>query len=233
MPRLLDLYSCAGGAAMGYHRAGFEVVGVDINPQPRYPFEHHVGDALEYLAEHGHEFDAIHASPPCQAFTAAGAFNPDVKHPDLLAPTREALMELGKPFVIENVSGSPMGNYLTLCGSEFGLLANDTDGTLLQLQRHRQFESNVWLMGAGGCQHITGVQTASVFGYGGGMTPAYRDSPERSKGYVPHVSVCASLIGVDWMNKRELSECIPPAYTEWIGGQLLAELAVLEGGADR
>ena len=224
-PRLLDLYCCAGGAGMGYHRAGFEVVGVDINPQPRYPFGFVQADALDYLADHAHEYQAIHASPPCQAFTAAGAFNPTVEHPDLLTPTRAALEALAHPYVLENVSGAPMGNYVTLCGSEFGLRARDLDGAVLQLKRHRQFESNVWLWGAGGCQHDRAVQVGSVFGYGGGMTPAYRDSDTRSKGYVPHVTVCAQLVGVDWkMTKRELSECIPPAYTQWLGSQLIAQL---------
>lgn len=223
--RLLDLFSCAGGAAMGYHRAGFEVVGVDINPQPRYPFEHHVADALEFLAEHGHEFDAVHASPPCQAYTVAGHLPTNaVEHPDLLAPTRDALDALGKPYIIENVPGAPMRDFVTLCGSEFNLLAPDIDGEFVQLRRHRQFESNVWLMGAGGCQHRTGMVTASVFGHGGGMHWQRRNDPTRSKGYIPHNKVAAALLGVDWMNKREMSECIPPAYTEYLGRQLLKQL---------
>jgi DNA (cytosine-5)-methyltransferase 1 len=123
-PKLLDLFSCAGGAAMGYHRAGFEVVGVDISPQPRYPFEHHVGDALEYLAAHGHEFDAVHASPPCQTHTAYGRSDTVgwvERYQDFLPQTRAALIELGKPYVIENVVGAPMDAPFQLCGSSFGL----------------------------------------------------------------------------------------------------------------
>src|SRR5690554_2039294 len=121
-PRLLDLFSCAGGAGVGYARSGFDVVGVDNKPQKHYPFEFHQDDALRYLAEHWEEFDAIHASPPCQVYSAtkhahAGAGN----HPDLLEPTREAVRATGLPYVIENVEGAPLLDPLTLCGSEFGL----------------------------------------------------------------------------------------------------------------
>ena len=93
-PRLLDLFCGAGGAAVGYHRAGFDVVGVDIKPQPRYPFEFVQADALEYVAEHGHEFDAIHASPPCQLYTVANNIH-GKNHPDLLPSTRERLIASG------------------------------------------------------------------------------------------------------------------------------------------
>ena len=103
--RLLDLFSGAGGAAMGYHRAGFDVVGVDKEPMKRYPFEFHQGDALEYLAEHGHEFDAIHASPPCQAYCSLKSMPNAKKHPELVEPTRALLKASGKPWVIENVIG--------------------------------------------------------------------------------------------------------------------------------
>lgn len=220
-PRLLDLYSCAGGAAVGYARAGFDVVGVDIRRQRNYPYEHHVSDALEYLREHGRRFDVIHASPPCQRFTKAGAVARR-DHLDLLAPTRAALEDLGKPYVIENVPGAPMTSYVTLCGSEFGLRAVDVDGVVLQLRRHRQFESNVWLMGAGGCNHAPDVVTASVYGNG----TSWKAAPEAARGgYVPHKSVCAQLLGISHhMTKHELSESIPPAYTEFLGRQLLAQL---------
>lgn len=105
---------------MGYHRAGFDVVGVDIAPQPRYPFEFHQGDALEYVAAHGHEFDAIHASPPCQGYSATRFIRGNA-HSDLVGPTREALQASGKPYVIENVAGAPLLNPVTLVGSMFGL----------------------------------------------------------------------------------------------------------------
>ena len=226
-PRLLDLFCCAGGAGMGYHRAGFDVVGVDIAPQPHYPFEFHQGDALEFLAAHGHEFDAIHASPPCQVYSTTKHAHPDTgKHPDLLAPTRTALIESGLPYVIENVEGATLRDPLTLCGSEFNLRAFDVDGLPLALRRHRLFESNVWLMGPGGCIHDT-TQIAGSYTAGRHRTPAQRDDPTRRGGYTPALRVRAALLGIDWhMNEHELAQAIPPAYTEWIGSQLIAQLVV-------
>lgn len=223
-PRILDLFSCAGGAAMGYHRAGFEVVGVDLNPQPRYPFEHHVGDALEFVAAHGHEFDAIHASPPCQTYSKTRTLH-DNEHPDLVAPTRAALIATGKPYVIENVVGAPLVDPLVLCGTEFNMVAPDVDGTPLKLVRHRLFESNVELAGNGGCRHDPSIPTATVYGAGGGWTPAHRDNPSRRGGYIPHTDVCRALLGVDWTTKHELSQVVPPAFTEHLGRQLIEAVA--------
>jgi DNA (cytosine-5)-methyltransferase 1 len=225
---------------MGYHRAGFDVVGVDINPQPRYPFPHLVGDAVailralidgeRFIWSDGRtfgigDFDAIHASPPCQRFTAfqSVAKNADA-HLDLLTPTRALLEEWGGAWIIENVPGSPMHDYIQLCGSEFNLTALDTDGELLQLRRHRWFESSVFLMGATGCQHLPGVQTASVIGHGGGWPASYKG--KLGGGYTPHRRVCRELMGMDWGNAREVSESIPPVYTEFLGGQLITQLAV-------
>jgi DNA (cytosine-5)-methyltransferase 1 len=210
---------------MGYHRAGFEVVGVDINPQPRYPFEFHQGDALEFLAAHGHEFDVIHASPPCQGFTRMQNIAKNAGgHLDLLTPIRPMLEELGKPYVIENVEGAPIRRDITLCGSMFGMTALDTDGVLLQLRRHRIFETNMPLLMPGPCNHLPGVLTASVMGHGGGWPASYKG--KLGGGYTPHTSVCRELMGMDWTNKRELSESIPPVYTEFIGGQLMHAVAV-------
>lgn len=219
MPKLLDLFSCAGGAAMGYHRAGFDVVGVDIQPQPHYPFEHHVADALEFLAAHGHEFDAIHASPPCQAYSITKNGH-TVEHPELLGPTRELLREIGRPYVIENVEGAPMIDPLRLCATEFGLRADDVDGVPLALRRHRLFESSTWLWGRGGCQHDDTI-VAGVYGGSRHEKPEHRDGPRRG-GYTPALPVRAALLGIDWkMTEHELNQAIPPAYTEWIGRQLL------------
>src|SRR5690606_19595353 len=127
-PTLLDLYCCAGGAGMGYHLAGFEVFGVDISDQPNYPFQMHTGDAIEYVKRHGHEFDAIHASPPCQGHSgptkgtnAARNAAQGRSHPDLIDATRQALDATGKPYVIENVMGAPLRRDLVLCGEMFGL----------------------------------------------------------------------------------------------------------------
>ncbi|WP_082581200.1 DNA cytosine methyltransferase [Leifsonia sp. Root227] len=225
-PRLLDLFCCAGGAGTGYARAGFDVVGVDIDPQPRYPFEFHQADALKYLRDHGHEFDAIHASPPCQVYSKTAHLH-DNEHPDLLAPTRVELEATGLPYVIENVEGAPLIAPLTLCGSEFGLMAPDVDGLPLALRRHRLFESNVWLMGAGGCEHDPNIQVAGSYTAGRHRTPVHRDNPNRLGGYTPALSVRAALLGIDWkMNEHELAQAIPPAYTEFIGGQLIRSLTL-------
>jgi DNA (cytosine-5)-methyltransferase 1 len=146
--RLLDLFCGAGGAAEGYRRAGFEVVGVDINPQPHYPFEFIQGDALRMLELCGgmqldKGFDAIHASPPCQAFTAYQRTGvPSIDHPDLIEIVRWLLRNTGVPWVIENVTGAPLQNPIQLCGTGFGL----------KVQRHRLFETNFPLMSPG-CSH--------------------------------------------------------------------------------
>lgn len=130
-PRLLDLFCGAGGAGMGYHQAGFDVVGVDINPQPDYPFEFHQADAMEFPLD---GFDAIHASPPCQVFTALKTMHNAGEHFDLLTPMRARLKEWGGPYVIENVPGAPMQDHVTLCGSSFGLGVKKYDR---ELRRHR------------------------------------------------------------------------------------------------
>lgn len=216
--RLLDLFSCAGGAAMGYHRAGFEVVGVDINPQPRYPFEHHVGDAIEFVNAHGHEFDAIHASPPCQTFTAyrrRGAGVGD-SYVDLIPQTRDALERIGVPYVIENVetAKAELIGPVRYCGSSFGL----------DVRRHRLFESNIPL-NAPPCDHAW-------------QTPRFPPATNRSNlrstvevgvWRIP-LDVQRRAMGIDWMGLRELSEAIPPAYTQHIGEQLLrAARSINEG----
>jgi DNA (cytosine-5)-methyltransferase 1 len=213
-PRLLDLFSGAGGAGMGYHRAGFEVVGVDLAPQPRYPFELRRMDALTALAhviyQHdGWEFDAIHASPPCQAFTAYRRRGAGVGdgYADLIAPTRGLLRMTGLPWVVENVPGAPLENAIQLCGSSLGL----------EVRRHRLFESNLAIM-APPCAH----------GQQSGRYPAATNRAENSRRTVEvgvwriPLDVQQRAMGIDWMTLEELSEAIPPAYTEHIGGYLLA-----------
>ncbi len=206
-PRLLDLFCGAGGAAMGYHRAGFDVVGVDIAPQPRYPFEFVQADAIEFMAEEAlmPGFDVYHASPPCQAYSWS-ARRWDVPRADLLDPTRQLLKEIGRPWVIENVIGAPMDG-VALCGTYFGL------GVL----RHRRFESSELLLAPGGsCRHIGTVgegDYVTVAGHGG----------DNAKGHGSRAQKQAAM-GIDWMTDVELNEAIPPAYTEWIGRQLLASI---------
>jgi len=227
-PKLLDLFCCAGGAGMGYHRAGFDVVGVDLEPQPNYPFEFHQGDALailrrllnnEALRFYGHEellglddFDAIHASPPCQGYTALAAVHGN-EWPKLVEPVRELLDATGLPYIIENVQGSPVRRDMTLCGEMFGL----------EVIRHRYFELGGWTGTApahkphrgrvAGMRHgqwFTGPYFA-VYGEGGG------------KG---SVAEWQRAMGIDWTDvRREIAEAIPPAYTQHIGEQLLAHIA--------
>jgi DNA (cytosine-5)-methyltransferase 1 len=202
--RLLDLFCKGGGAAMGYHRAGFEVVGVDIEPQPHYPFEFIQADALTVdLAG----FDVIHASPPCQAFTAyRRRRGVGEGYPDLIEPIRRRLDAAGVPYVIENVAGAPLRDAIMLCGSAFGL----------DVQRHRYFESNVPLI-APACDH-------SVW------TPRFPPATNRTNlrrtvevgvWRIP-LAVQQQAMGIDWLPLAQLTEAIPPAYTEHIGRQLVA-----------
>jgi DNA (cytosine-5)-methyltransferase 1 len=207
-PRLLDLFSGAGGAAEGYHRAGFDVVGVDHSFQPNYPFEHHQADALTFPLE---GFDAVHASPPCQAFTAYRRRGAGVGdgYPDLIAPVRARLAGAGVPWVIENVPGAPLVNPVQVCGSGLGL----------DVRRHRLFESNVPLWGVP-CAHGT---QAPRFAPASNRT-ALRRTVEVGVWRIP-LEVQRAAMGIGWMTLGELTEAIPPAYTEHVGGQLLAELA--------
>lgn len=229
-PWLLDLFCGAGGAAMGYHRAGFEVVGVDVKPQPRYPFRFLQMDALSLVRMpdgciatpdqvHLGHFAAVHASPPCLDHTQLAAMTGGDGTGWMLPATRELLQTWGLPYVIENVPGAPMPGALRLCASEFGLRAVDHDGRLLALRRHRYFESNVLLMGAGGCQHDPDIAIAGVYG-------GNNNGPKRGRncGYVPRVDIRRQLMGIDWMIRREINLAIPPAYTEHIGHQLKAAL---------
>ena len=209
MPRLLDLFCGAGGSAVGYHRAGFDVTGVDHKPMPRFPFKFIKADALEYLAEHGREFDAIHASPPCQAFTTARMIHHNRPvHPirprqylDLLTPTRARLQDTPLPWVIENVPNAPMRADVILCGSMFGF--GSRHGGLI---RHRWFEFFKPVLNlVPPCQHRR--NTISVFGHGGHIYYGVQDWRE--------------CMGIDWMTRDELAQAIPPAYTQFIGKQLL------------
>lgn len=205
--RVLDLYCGVGGSAVGYHRAGFtEVVGVDHVFQPRYPFAFVQADALEYVQAHGHEFDAIHASPPCQAYSVVSAIRPDYKYPDLIKDTRNALQSMGKPYVIENVPGAPLLGTLMLCGSMFGL----------QVKRHRIFETSFGLFSPPySCNHQKG-QFLDMYSSG-----HRRRGTERS--------YCDAM-GVTWAPVSAATESIPPAYCDFIGRELLK---AIERGEER
>ena len=223
-PRLLDLFCGAGGAAVGYHRAGFDVVGVDINPQPHYPYEFMRADAIGVMREFImglvaqpiawdiNDFDAVHASPPCQSFSAYRRKGQGVgeHYPNLIASTRSLLQRLELPYVIENVVGAPLNNPIRLCGSSFGL----------NVRRHRLFESNISLYDLP-CYHEW-------------QTPRFppatnrtnlRSTVEVGVRRIP-LAIQQDAMGIDWMTLTELSQAIPPAYTKHIGAQLIAHLTV-------
>ena len=227
-PRLLDLFCCEGGAAVGYDRAGFEVVGVDLEPRfaKRYPFEFRQGDAIEFVKEHGHEFDVVHASPPCQRYSITNAARHE--YPDLIGPTRDALIATGKPWVIENVVGAPLIDATTLCWSMFCKAGSviDDDGTPLRMERHRQFETNWTLHSPCKCAHPKGVQVAGS--YGGARRDKWEAKHVRKGGYVPSVAVQQELLGIDWMTQYGMYQSIPPVYSAYVGLKLMATLTESE-----
>ena len=222
-PRLLDLFCGAGGCSVGYARAGFEVVGVDIEPQPNYPFEFHQLDAMEVafglqvdaldvvLPYDASDFDAIHASPPCQAHSTLNGKNKK-DYLDLVEPTRGRLRGSGLPYVIENVVGAPLVNAVQLCGSSFGL----------DVRRHRLFESSIGLM-VPPCAHHLQTPRFRIYEKG-----AWKLSPTvpvyGAHGGGKAAEHWAEAMGIDWMTRAELAQAIPPAYTEFIGQQLMAHI---------
>lgn len=214
-PKLLDLFCGAGGAGMGYINAGFDVTGIDIAPQPDYPGEFIQGDALEYLAAHGHEYEARHGSPPCQASSAlTKGTNKGREYLNLIPATRALLATFDGPSVIENVQGSDLRRDYTLCGEMFGL----------RVLRHRYFEVSGFapeppehvkhrgkVAGWRHGQFFEGPYFA-VYGEGGG------------KGTVAQWQ---DAMGMHWTdNRKSIAEAIPPAYTEFIGRQIMAQLAL-------
>ena len=279
MPRLLDLFCCAGGASVGYSRAGFEVHGCDQDKQKHYPFFMYRMDWQECLETYGHLYDAFAASPPCQGYSVLKHMTTK-EHAKLLEPVRVALKATGKPYVIENVAGAAkhMIEPLMLCGSMFGL--QTPCGA--QLRRHRLFESNVFLMSPGECRHgdvtiavqgheatnerermiargcisvhggeardrrrtieVAGdhardpqmerekyrPRTISMTGNHADGSPTVHDSGSAHRRDTLRetftVAEARIAMGIDWMPMRNLSQAIPPAYTEWIGRQLIEEL---------
>ena len=225
MFRILDLFCCEGGAALGYHSAGFEVVGVDLNPRfrKRYPFEFHSGDALDFVRNHGDEFDAIHASPPCQAYSIT-KHSHSKKHPELIEPTRKALQDSGKPYIIENVMGAPLVDPVLLCWGMFFEAGSvlDEDGTPLRMERHRLFETNWNLHQPDHPAHDRSVWVGGS--YGGTSRQKYEAKYLRKGGYVPSKSVQERLLGLNHMTLHGLHQSIPPAYTQFVGSELVRYL---------
>ena len=229
-PLLLDLFCGAGGASVGYARAGFEVVGMDIRPQPRYPFEFVLGDALDlaFFREGRPTFamrpiDVVHASPPCQAYSDTKTLH-GYEYPDLVDPVRDRLRAAGLPYVLENVEGAPLRRQSTfdepdaagilVCGSAFGL----------RVRRHRLFESNVPLEGLA-CRHVEQGTPIDVTG-GGPSTKARTDGVGGRTRKPRTLAEARAAMGMDWGTRAELNQAIPPAYTEFVGRQILR---VLEG----
>lgn len=223
--KMIDLYCCAGGAAMGYHKAGFdEIIGVDIVDRPNYPFEFVKMDAFEFLRTADlSDVSFLHASPPCQCYSKLKHLSGNVEkwektHVDLVAPTREALIKIGKPFVIENVEGSPLINPIKLYGSQF---------PNLYTQRPRLFESNISLKEPVNpkVKHKTGK-----LGYGpaeDGFITVAGIRPQRGMNEVQtRLYYGFALGGIDWMSLEELTQAIPPAYTEFIGKQIIEYLDI-------
>lgn len=206
--KLLDLYCKQGGASTGYAQAGFEVVGVDIAKQKRYPFTFIQADALEILQdlEFIEQFDVIAASPPCQTHSITqhlrNAQGKTTKKIDLLPQTREALKATSKPYIIENVPGAPMFDAVICCGSAFGL----------KVRRHRQFESNVKLIGTI-CDHKTQGRPVGVYG-------SMRDNIPNGGRTAHSLEEAREAMGIDYMLWSDLVEAIPPAYTEYLGKQI-------------
>jgi DNA (cytosine-5)-methyltransferase 1 len=242
-PRILDLFCCAGGAATGYRRAGFDVYGVDIDPQPHYPFMFTQEDAVELLhrllnggrfatydyrsTQRGptmslDDFDAAHASPPCQRFSDLAKRNGNAHEwPDLVGPVRELLDATGLPYIIENVEGAPLVEPITLCGAMF---------PDLRVYRHRLFESNLSLVAPDHPKHteLTFTHDKRKAHYGQPLDLATMRVQVTGGGNAPVWAKRQAMGGLDWMTGHEVNEAIPPAYTEHLGRQVMAYLAETE-----
>ena len=239
-PRLLDLFCGAGGCSVGYHRAGFDVVGVDIEPHPDYPFEFHQLDATALRPDlwHGcfHEatlhgrsdvclgrFDAIAASPPCPRYSTITPETSRHTHPDLIPVMRDLLASWGLPYVIENVEGARgvMDHPIKICGSWFDL----------GVRRHRYFESNVPNLLGTHCLHQRQGRPVGVYGDHPQDDSDYRRPDGTRRGQKARtIAEAQTALGIDWMTTwDDLTDAIPPAYTEHIGRQLIEHI---ERGAD-
>ncbi|MDE8346938.1 MAG: DNA cytosine methyltransferase [Acidocella sp.] len=213
--KLLDLFCCAGGAAKGYQDAGFEVVGVDIDPQPNFPYRFIQSDALSLSSEFLGRFDAIHASPPCQAYSDLAKRNRNADAwPRLIDPVRDMLIKTGLPYIIENVEGAPLQNPVILCGTMF---------PGLRVLRHRLFETNFSVIVPPHGRHPK-VHTFDKRKSHYGKTNDMVDFVQVTGGGNCTIMAAREAMGISWMKKSELNEAIPPAYTKYIGMQLKAHI---------
>lgn len=207
----LDLFCGQGGAGMGYYQAGFKVIGVDIVDQPRYPFDFISRDAFAVLKDIGNNFDFIHASPPCQKYTRLWAIYKK-EHPDYIDQIRQLLIQSGKPYVIENVITAPLEG-ITLCGTMFGL----------KTYRHRKFESNIPLVQPEHGKHVARLQELG--------RPIKDGEYWNIAGHFTGAKQCGIDLGMSWMTREGMREAIPPAYTKYIGEQILNHLRKEEENA--
>lgn len=193
---------------MGYHRAGFDVTGVDIEPQKHYPFRFILSDALAYVAAHGHEYDAIAASPPCQGYSVTRSLY-EAEHDLLIPATRQALVATGKPYIIENVEGARQDliGPVMLCGASFGL----------KVYRHRLFECSFFLLVPPHGKHREKVLNRC-------WRPDWEGFLTVTGGFNSTKAAAEKAMGIDWMTKAELAQAIPPAYTEYLGRALMGVL---------
>ena len=211
-PRLLDLFCCAGGASLGYMQAGFDVVGVDIEPQPNYPFEFVQANALTLEPSFIESFDAVHASPPCQAYSDLAKRNGNAGDwPRLIEPVREILIQSGLPYIIENVEGAPLYDYVMLCGTMFDEL---------RVLRHRLFETNFPITPPPHKRHPK-VHTFDRRKAHYGKTNEWRDYVQVTGGGNCTIAAARDAMRIGWMSKREINESIPPAYSRFVGRALL------------
>ena len=223
-PMLLDLFCCAGGAGAGYARAGFNVVGVDLKPQPRYPFAFIQADALKLDHKFVALFDAVHASPPCQSYSDLAKRNRNANDwPRLIEPVRDMLLASGLPYIIENVEGAPLLNPVVLCGTMF---------KGLRVIRHRLFEAN-FLIGSPAHPKHPVCHTFDKRKGQFGKTDEMRDFVSVNGGGNCSVRAARDAMAIDWMTKTELNEAIPPAYTEYIGEKLFAHILTISAVSRR
>lgn len=215
-PRLLDLFCCAGGAGTGYLKAGFEVVGVDIELQPNNPHPFIQANALKLDPDFIATFDAIHASPPCQSYSDLAKRNGNGHlWPRLIEPVRKMLIKSGLPYVIENVEGAPLKNPVVLCGTMF---------RGLRVIRHRLFEANFKIIPPPHRKHPK-VHTFDKRKSHFGKTDEWIDFVQVTGGGNCTIAAARDAMGINWMTKKEINESIPPAYTEHVGRELLRHLS--------